>query len=53
MQPDKQSEGSLRNASLVASVISFVDFYSPKYFILKNVVSMTSGMGINKDEVSL
>lgn len=50
LQPDKQSPDSLRNASLVASVISFVDFYSPEYFMLENVVTMTSGMGQRKDE---
>ena len=50
MQPNKQSSDSLRNASMVASVVSYVDFYSPQYCILENVVSMTHGMGANKDE---
>ncbi|KAK4548941.1 hypothetical protein LTR36_008714 [Oleoguttula mirabilis] len=50
LQQYKQSEQSLANASMVASVVSFVDFYSPQYCILENVVSMTSGMGVKKDE---
>ena len=50
LQMDKQSPDSLRNASMVASVVSFVDFYSPQYCILENVVSMTHGMGAEKDE---
>lgn len=47
---DKYSEESLRNASMVASVVSFADFYSPLYLILENVVTMTQCMGRNKDE---
>ena len=50
LQPDKQSHDSLMNASMVASVISFIDFYSPEYCILENVVSMTHGLGARKDE---
>jgi DNA (cytosine-5)-methyltransferase 1 len=50
MQLNKQSPQSLRNASMVASVVSYVDFYCPKYCILENVVSMTAGHGANKDE---
>ncbi|KAK5168629.1 uncharacterized protein LTR77_005938 [Saxophila tyrrhenica] len=50
MQPDHQSEDSLRNASLVASFISYVDFYSPRYCMLENVVPMTQGMGPRRDE---
>ena len=50
MQPHKQSADSLRNASMVASVVSYVDFYCPRYCILENVVSMTWGMGVNKNE---
>ncbi|KAK3067239.1 hypothetical protein LTR53_016003 [Teratosphaeriaceae sp. CCFEE 6253] len=46
----KQSVESLRNASMVASVVAYVDLYSPKYFVLENVVTMTQGMGVNKDE---
>ncbi|KAM0714216.1 hypothetical protein Q7P37_010003 [Cladosporium fusiforme] len=44
MQPDKQSHQSLQFASMVASVVAFVDCYSPQYFVLENVVSMTSTM---------
>ncbi|TKA83281.1 hypothetical protein B0A55_00790 [Friedmanniomyces simplex] len=47
---NKLSDQSLKNASMVASVVAYVDFYSPKYFILENVVTMTQGMGANKDE---
>lgn len=43
-------EKALRNSSMVASVISYVDLYSPKYCFLENVVPMTQGMGPNKDE---
>ena len=50
VQPDKQSDDSLRNASMVASVVSFVDFYCPKYCILENVTSMTQGLGAGKNE---
>ena len=50
MQLYKQSFQSLRNASMVASVVAYVDFYCPKYCILENVTSMTYGMGVNKDE---
>ncbi|KAK3709022.1 hypothetical protein LTR37_011186 [Vermiconidia calcicola] len=50
LQPDKQSSDALRDASMVASVVSFVDFYCPKYCFLENVINMTRGMGANKDE---
>lgn len=50
LQLFKQSEQSLANASMVASVVSFVDFYSPEYCFLENVVNMTHGMGASKDE---
>ena len=50
MNRRKQSEQSLKNASMVASVISFVDIYSPQYLILENVINMTLGMGPNKDQ---
>ena len=50
MQINKQSFQSLQNASMVASVVSHVDLYSPRYCVLENVVSMTHGMGANKDE---
>ncbi|SMR55821.1 unnamed protein product [Zymoseptoria tritici ST99CH_1E4] len=50
LQLFKLSEQSKQNASLVASIVSFVDFYVPQYFLLKNVVTMTAGMGPNKDQ---
>lgn len=50
MQPNKQSEQSLRFASIVASVVAFVDTYSPQYFILENVVPMTSKIVVNGEE---
>jgi len=34
---NKDSDGSLRNCSLVASVAAFIDVYRPKYAILENV----------------
>lgn len=50
LQLDRQSDQSLRNASMVSSVVSYVDLYSPKYLVLENVVSMTYGMGARQDE---
>lgn len=50
LQVYKLSDESKQNASMVASVISFVDFFVPEYLILENVVTMTNGMGPNKDE---
>jgi len=50
LQQNKGSPQSLRNASMVASVVSYVDLYSPEYCIMENVVSMTYGLGANKDE---
>jgi DNA (cytosine-5)-methyltransferase 1 len=50
MQQNKLSDESRTNASMVASVVSFVDFYSPQYLILENVVAMTWNGGPNKDE---
>jgi DNA (cytosine-5)-methyltransferase 1 len=47
MQPNKQSERSLRFASMVASVVAFIDTYSPQYFILENVVTMNSKIEVN------
>lgn len=46
----KLDDKALRNCSLVASVVSYVDFYCPKYCFLENVLPMTQGMGPNKDE---
>ncbi|KAF2722301.1 S-adenosyl-L-methionine-dependent methyltransferase [Polychaeton citri CBS 116435] len=42
LQPNKMSDKSLRNASMVASAVSFVDLYSPKYFALENVMGLKS-----------
>ncbi|KAL8779767.1 MAG: hypothetical protein Q9203_001200 [Teloschistes exilis] len=39
---DHTSDRSLLNNSLVASVISFVDFYRPKYMVMENVVGMAA-----------
>lgn len=50
LQINKLSEDSLRNASMVASVISYVDLYNPEYFVLENVVTMTQRMGASKKE---
>ncbi|EMC95620.1 hypothetical protein BAUCODRAFT_90408, partial [Baudoinia panamericana UAMH 10762] len=50
LQLNKFSDESLRNASMVAAVIAYVDFYSPKYFLLENVVNMTRGLGPDKTE---
>lgn len=50
LQRDKASDDSLRNASMVASVVSYVDMFCPKYCILENVVAMTSCMGGDKDQ---
>ena len=47
MQPNKQSESSLRFASMVASVVAYIDTYSPRYFILENVVTMNSKIQVN------
>ena len=41
--PDRNSNRSLLNNSLVASVISFVDFYRPKYLVMENVLGMATG----------
>ncbi|KAK3052630.1 hypothetical protein LTR09_006111 [Extremus antarcticus] len=50
LQSDRLSQASRKNASLVASFVSFVDFYSPRYGVLENVVPMTHGMGPGKNE---
>ena len=50
LQLHKLSDESTRNASMVASVVSYVDHYVPEYFILENVVNITRGMGPNRDE---
>ncbi|KAJ9648940.1 hypothetical protein H2199_000853 [Coniosporium tulheliwenetii] len=45
LQPNKQSEESLKNASLVASVVAYIDLYRPQYAVLENVVAMTHKIG--------
>ncbi|EEP80623.1 predicted protein [Uncinocarpus reesii 1704] len=40
--PQKWSEMSLRNSSMIASVVAYVDFYRPHYAILENVPAMAS-----------
>jgi DNA (cytosine-5)-methyltransferase 1 len=50
MQGDSLSFRSLTNASKIASVAAFIDFYRPAYALLENVPSMTKKMGPNKDE---
>ncbi|KAK3671748.1 hypothetical protein LTR78_008293 [Recurvomyces mirabilis] len=50
LQTNKYSEQSLKNASMVASVLAYVDFYVPTYLILENVVSMTRSMGVDKKQ---
>ena len=41
--PLKGNDGSLINMSMVASVISYIDFYRPKYALLENVKGMATG----------
>jgi DNA (cytosine-5)-methyltransferase 1 len=50
MQQNSMSERSKTNASKIASVAAFIDFYRPAYALLENVPSMTYKQGLNKDE---
>jgi DNA (cytosine-5)-methyltransferase 1 len=50
MQQNSMSEQSKANASKIASVAAFVDFYRPVYALLENVPSMTYKQGLHKDE---
>ena len=43
------SDQSLVNISMVASVVSYLDFYRPKYAFLENVLGMAK-CGVNKKE---
>ncbi|KAG8529391.1 uncharacterized protein KY384_006027 [Bacidia gigantensis] len=43
LNPIKGNEGGLLNESLVASVVSFIDFYRPKHALLENVKGMAYG----------
>ncbi|CAD0107491.1 unnamed protein product [Aureobasidium uvarum] len=45
LQRDRNSDRSLRNCSLVASVCSYVDFYTPTYLVLENVIGMARNPG--------
>ncbi|KAI9822297.1 MAG: DNA methyltransferase Dim-2 [Pycnora praestabilis] len=47
---DKNSENSLRNCSLVASVAAFIDFYRPKYALLENVMGMSKRGSKEREE---
>ncbi|GIZ48831.1 hypothetical protein CKM354_001187700 [Cercospora kikuchii] len=52
MQRDQQSDRSRQNASMVASVISYVDLYAPRYLVLENVVAMTNNVkGLGEQNV--
>ncbi|KAI5793813.1 S-adenosyl-L-methionine-dependent methyltransferase, partial [Peziza echinospora] len=46
---DRDSERSLQNSSLVASVASFVDFYRPKFALLENVHGLAQDRIKKKD----
>ncbi|KAL8928514.1 MAG: hypothetical protein Q9208_001748 [Pyrenodesmia sp. 3 TL-2023] len=39
------NEASMRNISLVASVVAFVDFYRPRYVVMENVLGMATCSG--------
>jgi DNA (cytosine-5)-methyltransferase 1 len=45
MQLNPYNMQSIRNASMVASLISFADLYAPEYLILENVLGMCSSTG--------
>ncbi|KAG9666413.1 S-adenosyl-L-methionine-dependent methyltransferase, partial [Aureobasidium melanogenum] len=49
LQRDRNSDQSLRNCSLVASVCSYVDFYMPTYLVLENVIGMARNPSNAKD----
>lgn len=50
LQINKKSLSSTLFASMVASVASFVDIYSPQYLVLENVVNMTSNVKVDGNE---
>ncbi|KAF2227833.1 S-adenosyl-L-methionine-dependent methyltransferase, partial [Elsinoe ampelina] len=51
LQPDKESSRSLKHASLIACVLSFVEHYMPYYFYLENVVAISSvAKGVSEDQ---
>lgn len=45
--PNKANDKGLFDASMVASVVSFVDFYRPRYAVMENVKGMASGQDTN------
>ena len=45
--PNKANDKGLFDASMVASVVSFVDFYRPRYALMENVKGMASGQDTN------
>ena len=45
--PNKTNDKGLFDASMVASVVSFVDFYRPRYALMENVKGMASGQDTN------
>lgn len=49
----RRSESSKLNASKVASVASYVDFYRPGYVLLENVVNMTGDVKEDQSEAEV
>ena len=49
---NKGNDRSLLNVSMIASVVSYVDFYRPKYAILENVLGMAK-CGVNDKNVNV
>ena len=47
---DRNSDKSLGYASLVASVLAFINLYLPEYAVLENVFEMAGRLGKNKSE---
>jgi DNA (cytosine-5)-methyltransferase 1 len=50
LQPDWKSNQSLRNASHITTLCSFLDIYRPEYAVLENVVSMTNSRSGHEEE---
>lgn len=46
----KNNSASLINVSMVASVVSFIDFYRPKYALLENVLGMANSDSKHQDD---
>ena len=49
-QPDRLSDASKKNASLVASVVAFIDLYRPRYALLENVISIARNMDVMNEQ---